>query len=70
MTAGYVASVSADGKNWTNASEGEFGNLRANPVMQSVRFAPTTARYLKVRATKAIEGQPNLKPAQLYPIGK
>ena len=70
MTAGYVASVSADGKNWTDASEGEFGNLRANPVMQSVRFAPTTARYLKVRATKAIEGQPNLKPAQLYPIGK
>lgn len=67
MTAGYVASVSADGKNWRKVSEGEFGNLRANPVMQAVRFA-AEVRYLKVEATKAIEGRPDLKPAQLHPV--
>lgn len=70
MTSGYVASVSADGKSWEKVSEGEFGNLRANPVMQAIRFNPTSARYLKVQATKAIEGRPNLKPAQLHPVAK
>ena len=68
MTAGYVASVSADGKAWRKVSEGEFGNLRANPVLQAVRFAAGKVRYLKVEATKAIEGRPDLRPAQLHPV--
>lgn len=65
MTSGYVASVSQDGKSWKKVSEGEFGNLRANPVLQSIRFPKETARYLKVEATKAITGTPNLQPLQI-----
>ncbi len=45
MTSSYAAFVSSDAKSWTPVSDGEFGNLRANPVTQSVRFAPTPARY-------------------------
>lgn len=70
MTAGYVASVSVDGRKWQKISEGEFGNLRANPVLQAIRFAKKNVRYLKVEATKAIEGEPNLKNVQICPIAE
>lgn len=69
MTSGYVASVSKDGKKWTKVSEGEFGNLKANPVMQAIRFS-TKARYLKIEGTKAIEGESVLKPGQIHPVGE
>lgn len=70
MTAGYVASVSVDGRKWQKISEGEFGNLRANPVLQAIRFAKKNVRYLKVEATKAIEGEPNLKNVQICPVAE
>ena len=68
MTAGYVASASSDGTSWRKVSEGEFGNLKANPVMQAVRFGVEKARYLKIEGTKAIEGSPDLRPSQLHPV--
>ena len=68
MTAGYIAYVSENGQTWHQVSEGEFGNLRANPVMQSIRFGSKKARYLKLVGTKAIEGSPCLKPSQIYPV--
>lgn len=70
MTSGYEAFVSADGKKWEKVSEGEFGNLKANPVMQAIRFNGVKARYLKIVATKAIEGEANLKPKEIHPIAK
>ena len=51
----YGFAVSADGKTWTTASEGEFGNLRANPVEQTVSFEPVKARYFKFVAKHAVE---------------
>ncbi len=68
MASGYEAFVSVDGKKWRLCSEGEFGNLRANPVSQSIRFAPQKARFLKIKATKAIEGAPDLKKSQIFPV--
>lgn len=38
MTDKYQFEVSADGKNWTKGAEGEFSNLRANPIEQSVNL--------------------------------
>lgn len=70
MTSGYEAFVSQDGKNWKLVSESEFGNLKANPVMQSVRFDSVQVRYLKVVATKAIEGSAELKSAEIHPVGQ
>lgn len=70
MTSGYVASVSTDGKSWRVVSEGEFGNLRANPVVQTIRFPPVKARFLKIEGTKAIEGASDLKPAQIHPVAR
>lgn len=35
-------------------AEGEFSNIRNNPVMQEVRFASVQARYLMLKATRMV----------------
>lgn len=62
----YSVWRSNNGRDWQAVCEGEFGNLRANPVTQNVRFAQkVTARYLRVVAERALEGEPKWKAAQL-----
>ena len=57
MVDAYAFHVSADGKTWSLAGEGEFGNLAANPVKQRVSFAkPVKARYFRFTATRALAG--------------
>jgi alpha-L-fucosidase len=51
----YRFEVSEDGKAWSTAAEGEFGNLRANPVEQTVPFAPVKARHFRFTALHALE---------------
>ncbi len=50
----YTFCVSVDGKTWTTVSEGEFGNLLANPVEQTMTFVPVKARYFKFVARHAL----------------
>ena len=56
MTDRYTFEVSKDGKAWQKVSEGEFGNLRANPIEQRVDFSPVEARFFRFTATRSIEG--------------
>ena len=56
MTTRYRLEISLDGNNWTAVSEGEFGNLRANPVKQYVSFEPQKARYVRFFSTAALDG--------------
>ena len=56
MTSRYRVEVSMDGTNWKNVAEGEFGNLRANPVEQFVTFEPQKARYVRFFSTAALDG--------------
>lgn len=51
----YTFLLSTDGATWTQVAEGEFGNLRANPVEQAVSFAPVKARYFKFIARHSLE---------------
>jgi alpha-L-fucosidase len=51
----YRFEISEDGKAWTTAAEGEFGNLRANPVEQTVPFTPAKARFFRFTALHALE---------------
>ena len=51
----YAFYLSANGSDWKLAAEGEFGNLRANPVEQTVSFPATKARYFKFVAKHALE---------------
>lgn len=50
----YEFLVSADGASWRSLNAGEFGNIRANPVEQTVLFKPATARYLKFVAKRTL----------------
>lgn len=57
MTDKYRFEVSMDGENWTIAAEGEFGNIKANPIQQKVEFeSPHEARFIRFTSVGAIEG--------------
>lgn len=57
MTDRYVFEVSADGKKWRKVAQGEFSNLRANPIEQKVDFDKTVkAAYIRFTGTRALEG--------------
>jgi len=52
----YAFHTSSDGKIWSKASDGEFGNILANPVKRRVTFAqPVKARYFRFTATHALK---------------
>lgn len=44
--------VSDDSKKWKLVSEGEFSNIKNNPVWQVKKFDAEKARYIKLRALK------------------
>lgn len=56
MTDRYILELSSDGKHFTTVAEGEFGNLRANPVAQLINLCePTKARYFRFTGTRSLE---------------
>ena len=56
MTDRYRFEVSRDGKQWVKAVEGEFSNIRANAVEQTVPFtAPLRARFFRFTGLHAVE---------------
>ncbi|OJU48562.1 MAG: alpha-L-fucosidase [Bacteroidales bacterium 45-6] len=48
----YKFYVSDDNTNWKLVDQGEFSNIKNNPLMQIKTFAPVLARYIKLRALK------------------
>jgi len=52
----YQFYVSADNKDWKLVSEGEFSNIKNNPLMQIKTFESTPARYIKLSALKNTQG--------------
>ncbi|MBD1393383.1 alpha-L-fucosidase [Mucilaginibacter glaciei] len=58
MVSGYAWATSTDGANWQTVAEGEFSNIKSNPVEQLVALkSPVKARYFKLTATKVISGE-------------
>ena len=52
----YRFYISADNKVWKLVSEGEFSNIKNNPLWQIKKFATEKARYIKFRALKNTSG--------------
>lgn len=54
----YAIYLSADGNDWgAPAAEGEFSNIRANPVPQRIDLeTPVKARYLRFVGKRVVEG--------------
>jgi alpha-L-fucosidase len=56
MTDRYRFELSQDGKRWITAAEGEFSNIRANPVEQTIPLkSPINARFLRFTGLRCIE---------------
>lgn len=58
MTDKYRFEISQDGKTWAKAAEGEFSNLRANPIEQNINLnnAGEPVRYFRFTGTNALDG--------------
>ncbi len=57
MTDQYKLELSSDGQSWKTAAEGEFSNLRANPVELKVHFKAQKARYFRFTSRRALDGK-------------
>ena len=45
----------ADGKPLQQLKAGEFSNIKNNPILQTLYFAPTPARYILLKAVKMVQ---------------
>jgi alpha-L-fucosidase len=53
----YAFYTSEDGTSWQKATEGEFANIRSNPLEQVVRLDhPVSARYFKFSILHTVGG--------------
>ncbi|HAE67288.1 MAG TPA: alpha-L-fucosidase [Sphingobacterium sp.] len=53
----YKISTSTDGKTWTLVKEGEFSNIKANPILQQVFFDTNSAtKFIKFEPKQFIDG--------------
>jgi alpha-L-fucosidase len=61
----YQFYVSEDNVNWKLVDQGEFANIKNNPLWQIKTFAPEKARYIKLRALRNTEGNDNIGYAEV-----
>jgi alpha-L-fucosidase len=61
----YQFYVSTESKKWKLVDEGEFSNIKNNPVWQVKKFSPLKARLIKLRALKNAEGNDNTGYAEI-----
>ena len=55
----YRLLISLDGKNWKQVAEGEFANIKANPVLQTIHFnSPQLIKFIKFEALHTVDGRP------------
>lgn len=65
MIANYELYAGDTPEQMQKVAEGEFSNIRNNPVMQEVYFTPSTARYLRLHATRMVRDGEAVKYARL-----
>lgn len=70
IISGYAFYVSPDQKNWKAVSEGEFSNIKNNPLWQVKRFDAVKTRYVKLRALRNTENSNNIGYAEFDLITK
>lgn len=66
----YQFFVSANGLDWKLMSEGEFSNIKNNPLWQTKMITETKARYIQLRALKNADNNNNIGYAELDVITK
>jgi len=66
----YQFFVSNEGKEWKLVDEGEFSNIKNNPLWQTKKMETVNTRYIKLRALKNTEGNNNIGYAEVDVITK
>jgi alpha-L-fucosidase len=66
----YQFYVSNDTTEWKLVDQGEFSNIKNNPVWQNKKFEPEKARYIKLRALANTESNNNTGYAEVDVITK
>ncbi|MGF6846471.1 alpha-L-fucosidase [Chitinophaga sp. W3I9] len=61
----YQFFVSPDNTAWKQVDEGEFPNIKNNPLWQVSSFTPVKARYIKLRAVREAGGNNNAGYAEV-----
>ena len=61
----YQFYVSTDNVAWKLVSQGEFSNIKNNPLWQTKKFAPEKVRYIKLRALNNTQGNDNTGYAEV-----
>ncbi len=61
----YQFFVSTDSTKWKLVSEGEFSNIKNNPLWQTKTFGEEKARFIKFRALKNTENNSNIGYAEI-----
>lgn len=46
--------------------EGEFSNIKNNPILQSIYFAPVTARFVKLKAKRMVDDGDEIGVAEIF----
>ena len=55
----YQFHISTDNKKWKQVDQGEFSNIRNNPLWQVKKFTPVKTRYIRLTALSNTEGTDN-----------
>lgn len=61
----YTIHVSTDNKKWQLAAQGEFSNIRNNPISQKVGFSAIEGRYVKFAVTRVLDDTRQVRIAEL-----
>lgn len=61
----YVFYVSNNNKDWKQVDQGEFANIKNNPLWQAKKIAPVRARYIKLQALKNAHGNHDIGYAEV-----
>ncbi len=61
----YEFYVSTNNRNWNRVSDGEFSNIKNNPLWQTKNFDVVNTRYIKFRALKNTENNNNIGYAEI-----
>ena len=65
IIARYSFEVSKDGRSWKTVSDGEFSNIKNNPVEQTKEFPAVQARYFRLTAFANTENNSNIGYAEI-----
>lgn len=61
----YRFSVSKNGKKWKTVAQGEFSNIKNNPIEQVIRFHKSKGRYIRLEAKSLVDNGQEMRVAEI-----